>query len=427
MKKTVAKEWTFMVYLAGDNNLDGAGVADLEEMKEVGSTEQVNIIAQFDRQGDEQETRRYYLTKKGSLEQNAVGDGLGETNMGDPNILQSFLLWGIEKYPANHYVVVLWNHGNGWNDEDIYRAARKLNIGIHRKKRVIAAAGEDTGKSMSVRRMRVMTGQKFRRALFRTSVEAGIKNRGIAYDDNARDFLDNLELKSVLASIAGTLGRKIDVLGMDACLMSMAEVGFQFRDTVSVTVGSEQTEPGDGWPYDRILAKLINQPAMTPEELSKIIVDEYLDSYDSNSGVTQSACALNMCGQLAAAVDKLSKCLISGLSNTACRSEIVETVLQVQRYEVRDYIDLNDFCDLLIVNCGTPDIRTAADDVIKATKSQYVLSSGYKGSEMSHSSGVSIYFPEDKISNLYSTLDFSQTTSWPKFLEEYQQSIRRPR
>ena len=27
------KSWTVMVYLAGDNNLDGAGVVDLNEMK----------------------------------------------------------------------------------------------------------------------------------------------------------------------------------------------------------------------------------------------------------------------------------------------------------------------------------------------------------------------------------------------------------
>jgi hypothetical protein len=44
-------DWTVMVYLAGDNNLDGAGVADLREMKKVGSSASVNVIAQFDRAG----------------------------------------------------------------------------------------------------------------------------------------------------------------------------------------------------------------------------------------------------------------------------------------------------------------------------------------------------------------------------------------
>jgi hypothetical protein len=31
------RKWTVMVYLAGDNNLDGAGVVDLTEMKKAGS------------------------------------------------------------------------------------------------------------------------------------------------------------------------------------------------------------------------------------------------------------------------------------------------------------------------------------------------------------------------------------------------------
>jgi hypothetical protein len=59
------KKWTVMVYLAGDNNLDGAGLVDLKEMKSVGSTDAVNIIAQFDRQGNKGESRRYYLHKGG--------------------------------------------------------------------------------------------------------------------------------------------------------------------------------------------------------------------------------------------------------------------------------------------------------------------------------------------------------------------------
>jgi len=42
MATPTEKQWTIMVYLAGDNNLDSAGVTDLKEMKEVGSTEQVN-------------------------------------------------------------------------------------------------------------------------------------------------------------------------------------------------------------------------------------------------------------------------------------------------------------------------------------------------------------------------------------------------
>jgi len=41
-------EWTWLVYMAGDNNLEGAGRVDLSEMQKVGSTAQVNVLVQFD-------------------------------------------------------------------------------------------------------------------------------------------------------------------------------------------------------------------------------------------------------------------------------------------------------------------------------------------------------------------------------------------
>ena len=83
-----------MVYLAGDNNLDAAGVDDLLEMKAVGSTADVNIVAQFDRQGKGLQTRRFYLRKGDNLDADVVAE-LGETNTGDPAVLTDFATWAI--------------------------------------------------------------------------------------------------------------------------------------------------------------------------------------------------------------------------------------------------------------------------------------------------------------------------------------------
>src|SRR4051812_46458137 len=119
------KSWTVLVYLAGDNNLDDAGVADLKEMKKVGSTDKVNILAQFDRAAAGVNTCRFYLRRGTAVESDSVAN-LGETNMGDPAVLKSFLTWGIKNYPAERYLFVLWNHGNGWDDTDVYRVARNV-------------------------------------------------------------------------------------------------------------------------------------------------------------------------------------------------------------------------------------------------------------------------------------------------------------
>ncbi len=42
-------EWTVMVYLDSDNNLESAGIADINEMEIAGSTTDVNIVVQVDR------------------------------------------------------------------------------------------------------------------------------------------------------------------------------------------------------------------------------------------------------------------------------------------------------------------------------------------------------------------------------------------
>ena len=114
------KDWTMMVYLAGDNNLDGAGVVDLKEMKRVGSTDRINIVAQFDRAGSKGETSRFYLQKGTALAKD-VKQKLGETNMGDPKVLEDFVTWSVKNYPADHYLLVLWNHGAGWDDANLYQ------------------------------------------------------------------------------------------------------------------------------------------------------------------------------------------------------------------------------------------------------------------------------------------------------------------
>ena len=427
MPKVTEKEWTVMVYLAGDNNLDSAGVIDLKEMKKVGSTEQINVIAQFDREGKSIATNRYYIRKGGTLAKDVVGS-LGETNMGNPRVLEDFIKWGIKNYPAEHYLVVVWNHGNGWNDENVYRVARNMmKLNIKRRGEVVLPAKGAQKDSVSIRRIHAIGGKKFRHALFHTSIMKAITIRGIAYDDDAQDFLDNIEMKRLLGSTKKILKRKIDILGMDACMMSMAEVVYQLRDSVSLTVGSEEVEPGDGWPYDRILAKLAKKPAMPPNELATTIVNGYVASYPANAGVTQSACDLSKAGLLASAVDQLADVLNSYLSDAAVRATVIECRLQTQAYDTPDYIDLYDFCNLLENKTGFDDIRAACSAVKNMIqRNGVVIRSGYKGKNVKHSNGLSIYFPQKSLSSLYATLDFTKKTSWGKFLERFISYTRRP-
>lgn len=49
-----------------------------------------------------------------------VPAGPGRTDTGDPAVLIDFLSWGIRRYPARRYFVVIWNHGEGWDDTPMY-------------------------------------------------------------------------------------------------------------------------------------------------------------------------------------------------------------------------------------------------------------------------------------------------------------------
>jgi hypothetical protein len=398
------KQWTVMVYMAGDNSLDPEGVQDLKEMKQVGSTDQVNVIAEFDRAAGHA-AWRYYVRKGGVVTGDAVAS-LGEVNTGDPKFLMDFIHWGIKNYPAQHYLLVLWNHGQGWDDTDIYADER-------------------------YRGLRRLASGLIRHALFRTPVRAALNKartdkeaRAILLDDNAKDFLDNQEMKKVLADTAKLLKRRLDILGMDACLMSMAEVGYQMRDSAAYTVGSEQTEPGEGWPYSTILGALTKNPAMTPKDVSEMIVQKYLDSYGNSDGVTYSACDLSMAGELASAVAALAKSLKASLANTASRQRILAVRNQTQSYEVQDNIDLVDFCTLLAKAGAEPAVAKACQGVIKAVKSDYVIAQGYKGAAVKHSNGLAIYFPTQSVSPLYPGLDFSKKTGWDGFLAAFIKAVR---
>jgi hypothetical protein len=406
------KAWTVLVYLAGDNNLDSSGIGDLLEMKRVGSTPRVDVVAEFDRASGKG-ARRYVLRKGGPLAADAVAT-LGRVNTGDPKRLLDFVRWGVETCPAERYALVLWNHGQGWDDTDIYADER-------------------------YRRFRRLATGRIRHALFRPPVRRVLRGairkyepRAILLDDDAKDFLDNVELKAVLAGAATLIGDKLDLLGMDACLMSMAEVGYQIRESARFTVGSEQTEPGDGWPYDRILAALAQHPEMDAGALSAAIVKAYLASYGAADGVTQSACDLARAGDLAAAVAGLARALTAAVREAASRQQILAARARVQSYEVPDNVDLVDLCRLLAAGMPGSAVAKVCAAVVRvvgkggaaARGGGYVVAAGSKGADLRASHGVAIYFPTTAVSPLYARLDWSRATGWDRFLEVWLRAVR---
>ena len=435
-RKTPGKraDWTVMVYLAGDNSLDGAGVADLREMKKVGSSTSVNVIAQFDRAGTRGTTKRFYLRKGTDLAKDALQD-LGETDTGDPKVLREFFTWGVNQYPARRYMLVIWNHGAGWDDSNLYAAHGDYFSGdpppIARRGMVMNKEGSVARVQKARKLTRAVPMAQARsavrhahRALFSSTVDTMVKTRAIAFDDQAKDFLDNMELKRALVSFKKLLGRPLDIIGFDACLMSMLEVDYQIMSAASFAVGSEEEEPGDGWPYDRILKALAKNPAMTPKQLARTAVTQYAASYGAGDGVTLAAVELDQSATLSAAVNRLGQALSSAVGNRSKGTLLSAVRAKVQEYTAPydDYVDLVDLCDGLQRLVGDAAVSKACG-AVKQAAARMVLASAAKGSAVARSHGVSIYFPKRKVCALYSELDFAKRSAWARFIAAYTKQV----
>lgn len=115
-------KWTFMVYIDGDNNLERYVTLDIEtELAQPGSNADVHVVALADRipgydnsAGDWTTTKLFYITPgMQATPENALADW-GERNMGDPETLREFIQWAKTNHTADHYALILWDHGWGW-------------------------------------------------------------------------------------------------------------------------------------------------------------------------------------------------------------------------------------------------------------------------------------------------------------------------
>ena len=404
--------WTVLAYMAGDNDLEGSLLGDLREMERVGSRPgSVEIVAQIDRapgydtsRGDWTGSRRYYVTKAsspGKTDSKLLAD-LGETNTGDPRVLKDFIAFGVRRFPARATMLVLSNHGSGF-----YVPPEMVSRQSGRQRRF------------------AHTARAVRRSLFHTTREwllAPEPHRGIAYDDGSGDCLDNRELKQVVADAHRILGHPVDVLGMDACLMTMLEVAYQLRDHVRILVGSEEVEPGDGWPYAAVFGDLTARPAMTPSELATTIVHRYAEYYDGGPDATQSAIDLAKLDDLVRAVDALARALLGALPSASVELTLYTAWRRSLRFLDGLYVDLRHFAHNLGGASTRSDVRRGCVEVQRAIEAGHgpIIAERHGGPRMAPASGLSIYFPPFRDpSAFYRDLDFARRTRWADFLDAY--------
>ena len=425
-------EWTVLAYMAADNDLEGAAIDDLKKMERIGSSPgQVEIVVQVDRgsgdaslNGGWHAARRYYVTRGGSRRRitSTVLAELGDVNTGDPRVLEDFLAFGVRAYPAKRYALIIWNHGSGVYVPDDMLGSRGP---VPRPRRYPLGFGSEPLPRLHPPGL----GSEPLPRLHPPGLGSEPLPRlhplgfGIAYDDRSGDCLTTREVESVLAAGHRQRGRKIDLVGMDACLMAMLEIAWQLRDHVGVLVASEEIEPVTGWPYAAILRALVARPSMGPAELATTIVRCYSASYGwPGPGVTLSAIDPSRLGELVDAVDCLAGVLLTALPRID--PSLSDARRRTLSFFHDHYVDLHHFASTLGQGTDLAALRLACLDVMAIIEGRNakspILEEAHAGPGLGAARGLSIYFPPSgELWALYRDLAFAQRTRWPDFLEAY--------
>ena len=425
------------IFMAADNNLDLSGAKDIEEMLQSNLSPQVNVLIQFDHRKpmpwEAPASTQRLQVKAGQL---VLRQDIGETNTGDPAVLNDFLQWGSDHFPARRKIIIIWNHGGGVKDVDIYRS-----IGGKFKNTLFCPQQQRSPLVRQVQQSAQIQGSLFKElpppgmvlenlpdadlaqrafraplaALSSASKEQYLDHidRLVSIDDTSRDFLDNLELKSALALAE----QKIDLIAFDACMMSMFEIVYQLKDRADIVIGSEEIEPAEGWPYKAILNYLSANQTVDNATLARNIVRLYGEHYREGSDtLTQAALRTDTFETCAASLDAFAALLYAARGNI--RTALADILSVVQRFREGDYIDLYDFALLCKNNIKLFDIPDLAGNLL-ALLDQSIIASVVTGEANCHAHGLAIYFPQkppkEEVLQMYRTLDF--TVAHPNWLK----------
>lgn len=281
-------DWTFMVFLNGDNDLGYTetdfspygydvvvttdyAAADLTEMldglksaaaKSAGRPlGKLNVVVLFDESKDSPDpsTRVYQLTADRGIQRLDTGKEIfskDEADMSSANTLKKFGVWVAKNFPARHYAMDLWDHGGSWKDVGEGGLARRGHCDSDLMKELAAP--------------RLLDGAPARFSLDETD---GVSSDGsyhtITYTDGA--------FGKAMAAIVQQAGKKLDLVSFDACSLAQVEIIAAVAPYADYLVASTDTVSGLGFSYDDVLEALSLDTGITAKELGTVMADSYCD------------------------------------------------------------------------------------------------------------------------------------------------------
>ena len=441
------KEWTIMIYMAGDNNLAVDMAYAMEQIKSVAAAgaDSPNLFVYYDGNSpaiptlycdfSEPGKPRYVRSYKVPSKTYQVPKKENE-NAANPRSILNFVDWCVNKVEvendgeisfgrrAEKYALIFSGHSLGFQDIGLFK-------------------DETSGKSMKM-------------SDFYDMLQALISNK--------KDLQEIAQANNWLEDEAVVehklLGQKLDILGFDSCVMGMLEVGYQFNLVAKTMIASEGSVPSAGWTYAKILGCLAREHNgnVDTREVAAQFVKEFIHSQDAYTvggvSVDMAAWDLGRLSHLADAFDGLAEALIDCFDDPESRiyRQMERAILHVhwkcQSYMYDQNVDLGDFCELLDRECGliVKEIGAGDDvDILKRVQKECrgvlkelqkaVILSGFSGGGYQYSNGVSVFFPwsseayEVSRKN-YEGLSFAKDAkrdkmSWTDFLRKYLSEVSR--
>ena len=360
--------WTVRVYSIADTDLEPYMMTDIDELAAVAGSPGLQISALVDRAGEYSDAavagiddweggKLLDFTEPGVATEL---EDLGDVDTGDPAVLADFVAQGIKDHPADHYALIVSDHGASW-----------------------PGVGGDEGSDYN-------------------SLSLGELNQGIA---------DGLASAGV---------ERLDLLGFDACLMATYEVASTMAPLADRMIASQELEPGHGWDYTSFQVAANGTDVDT---LGSAIIDGFeaqAKAEQTESGITLSLIDLTRMGEVDAAVADLSNALTERVGTLA--PAVGRTLAQTLGFgrSADPYEDVN-MTDLGILagelSVDAVDIADQAEAVVRAVND--VVVDRVDGQATRGATGLSIYFPatEEYFNPEYA--DLAVDTGWDTFLATY--------
>ncbi|MCR5624449.1 MAG: hypothetical protein K6G11_04305 [Lachnospiraceae bacterium] len=365
------ESWAIYWYLCGSDleSQNGFATTDIAEALDVNLPDNVTIVIQT---GGASEWQNDEISADSISRYEYCGENFEkvdeqkQASMGDASTLASFLKFCNKNYPADHKMVLFWDHGGG-------------------------------------------------------------STSGVSLDENYDgDYLSIAELRQAFEATCkpNKKNQPYDIIGFDTCLMATIDVVNIFTDIGKYLVASEETEPGIGWAYDKWLKVLAKDTSITPQRLGKTICDTYYETceeYDLADEVTLSVTDLtkandvveiyNLFGQeafLNAAVDSR---FFTDLSRAASRTENYGC-----NTDKGGYTDMADLGDLAanasdILPISSQNLIDAIDNAVI-----YKVNGKYRD----HASGISCYYSYSGYKQLYKGFKKASTNEGMNYLYQYE-------